>query len=74
MIKKWCVAYTRRPTSHNKTFIALVEAESAIDAKRLVEIELGDFLGTYYTYGLPIDYSAIPKPRGKVVTMFMGME
>lgn len=70
-MKKWQVSFWRKPTSQHPRQKAVVEANSAEDALKLVQIHLND-TGEYTTYWYHPDIELLPNeapPPGKVLSI-----
>lgn len=68
-METWLVKYTMIPTAHNRPANAVVEAETAEDAKDVLRRALGDVNGVHnYALDLPVVYVA-PKVVGRVLSL-----
>lgn len=67
-MKTYSVVYTRIPTNYNDRCSALVEAETAEDARMLVEQRLGNDRVINYVVEPALEYKP-EATKGKIITM-----
>jgi hypothetical protein len=68
-MKRYAIKYTRIPTNYNDSRVAVVEAESPLDASELLQHRLGDHSGVRnHVYADPKEYLP-PASKGRIVTL-----